>query len=94
MSALRPAARISTSACSDEPIAPCSRSASSRFCTSARTARSALQRSTSAGLVRNLRQLRVGLGEDRAAVVPPEDLPRLLGGERQQRRHQAQQARR
>ena len=46
--AFAPLARISTSACSGDPIAPLSRSSSRRFCTSARMERKAVHRSTSA----------------------------------------------
>ncbi len=90
-SAFSALARISTSACSDEPISPRSRNGSSCFCTSDRTARTASSSSISAASSASDGQSGKRLGKDRAAVFLLQYLPRLFGGKRQQRRHQLQQ---
>ena len=84
-------ATMSTSACSDEPIAPAWRTASSSFCTSARTARIVSQRAASASASGNGGQHAVPRVHEDRRIAGAQDRPRFFGGERQDRRHQFQQ---
>ena len=83
-------ASTSTSACSDEPSLPSARSASICRFDSARDLADALATWRAAPASTQARDVAVGLDEDRRRALRREHLPRLLGGEAEERRHPAQ----